>query len=197
MMYILPGMGASSKMYTTSPEWNSLPETVFVDWPQYKGEKTLQEVATRLIDQYGIQSEDIIAGSSLGGMIAIEIAKLTDASKVILLGSAVNPAEINKLLLSLAPMAAVTPVKLIQLLSGKANSHLLEMFCETDDQFIKSMCLAIAEWKGAEDYQRIERIHGSKDLVISCPENAHVINGGGHLIAMTHPQDCVRIIKSI
>ena len=71
------------------------------------------------------------------------------------------------------------------------------MFTESDANFIKCMCPAIRDWRGAEDYQRIDRIHGNRDMVINCPKNAHIIKGGGHLIAMTHPQECVQLLKTV
>ena len=102
MVYILPGMGARSQMYTSFPEWSELKNVSFLDWPKWDGETTISEIASNLINLHSIESKDIIAGSSLGGMIALEIAKLVKAEKAILIGSAVKPEEVNKLLLHLS-----------------------------------------------------------------------------------------------
>ena len=195
MLYILPGMGANSSMYTSYDEWNTLEGVKFIDWPIWSGEKSLRELAERLIRIHKISKEDTIVGSSLGGMIAVEIAKLVDAKKVILIGSAAEPSEVNKFLLKLTPLVSITPIKFIQFLTGKYDSHLLTMFRETDGDFIRNMCLAIKSWPGSEAFARISRIHGRNDSVIRCPETANVIQNGGHLIAMTHAKECTDLLK--
>ena len=197
MNFILPGMGADSRMYTDFSPWQELEDTVFIDWPSWEGENDLTSVARKIIDTHKIPNQQCIIGSSLGGMVALEIAKLADAKCVILLGSAEEKEEINSLLLSLSPLASVTPVKLIQVLTGKYKSRFLEMFRNIDPDFIKHMCLVIKFWPGKESFDRIFRIHGSKDKVIFQPESCRLIEGGGHLIAMTHPEECVSFIKEI
>jgi hypothetical protein len=52
----------------------------------------------------------VIGGSSLGGMIAIEIGKLVKPRALTLIGSTVNPVEVQELLTMLAPLAAMTHV---------------------------------------------------------------------------------------
>ena len=93
---LLPGMGANSKMYPVE-KYSILQDVVFADWPKYNGEETLEAMAQSIIHHYDISSEMAVGGSSLGGMVAIEIAKLTDIKHVILIGSARNPENINPL----------------------------------------------------------------------------------------------------
>ncbi len=54
--------------------WKDIDDTVYIDWPKYRGEKTLSDLAARIISENEIISSDIIAGSSMGGMVALEIA---------------------------------------------------------------------------------------------------------------------------
>ena len=191
-------MGANHKMYSEYGAWSSLEEVTFLDWPAYGGEKTLHDVAKRLVTENGIKADDNIGGSSLGGMVAIEIYKILGNQKVVLIGSALNKSEINPLLRTISPLAEVTPLKLIQLFTGKYDSNLFEMFTEADSAFIKSMCRAIVDWEGYGDSEKdIIRIHGEKDLIIKCPKNCFQIAGGGHLITMTHQKECVNLINGL
>ena len=196
MIYVLPGMGASSKMYTSFKAWNSLENIKFLDWPAWKGEKSLAEIAESIIEANNIDSQDIIAGSSLGGMVALEIAQKTKAKKAILIGSAVSRVEVNKFLITIAPIAKITPIKYIQSLTGKSGGDFMEMFSLVDAEFIRHMCLAVNKWAGV-DYENTERIHGTKDRVIKCPENAQPVHGAGHLVSMTHPDECVSIFRKL
>jgi len=198
MLFLLPGMGANHKMYTESEGWDELAEVTFLDWPKYNGEVTFNEVAEKLIKEHCITSEDFIGGSSMGGMIAVEIYKVLNNPKVILLGSAIDKSEINSLLRKLSPLVEVTPLKLIQVFTGKYQNSLLEMFTETDSKFIKSMCSAINKWEGySGPKDDILRIHGKRDMIIKCPKKCFSIIGGGHFIAMTHPKECISLMKGI
>ena len=70
------------------------------------------------------------------------------------------------------------------------------MFSEADPAFIVAMSAAIPRWPGSQiERSRILRIHGAKDLTIPCPADADfVIANAGHLVAYTHPQECVGLI---
>lgn len=197
MIYFLPGMGANSRMYTQYPEWLTLKGCQFLDWPEYQKENSIETLAKTIIKTHRITNQDSICGSSLGGMVALEISAILNCQKSVLIGSAASPEEVNQLLLWLAPLAQITPMGLIQKLTGKSNNTLMEMFSETDSLFIKSMCSAINKWRGRTDFKSLYRIHGTDDLIIKCLEDAFKIKGGGHLIAMTHPEECTNILKTL
>lgn len=187
-------MGANKEMYQGA--WLKLPEVSFINWPRYEGEISLSAIAERLIQEYGITTNDWIGGSSLGGMVAIEIHKKIKNSKVVLLGSALTIQEIRPLLRLLAPLASITPIKLIQLLVKNCDSIVFEMFRVADPVFIKAMCIAAANWDGyVGDTSSFLRIHGEQDQFIKCPRNAEIIKGAGHFVAMTHPDECICILE--
>jgi pimeloyl-ACP methyl ester carboxylesterase len=194
MKYLLPGMGATSSMY--SGPWLSLSDSHALDWPEYRGETRIADVADRLIDEHGICSSDRIVGSSLGGIVALEIHHRISLRQVILVGSAVVKEEINSLLLAAAPLAKITPLRLIQCLAGKGFNEVSAMFADVDADFVRAMCLDVNRWEGyCGSLEAVSRIHGERDPVIKCPNDAHIITGGGHLIAMTHARECVAIIN--
>jgi len=194
MIYILPGMGANSNMY--SGPWRKIPDAMFIDWPRYNGEKTISEVAERIIRQYRIMQSDSVAGSSLGGIVSLEIAKKLGIRNVYLFGSAVSKSEINPLLRLLSPLSEITPIKFIKAIVGKFENEILSMFNSSEAEFIKAMCHAVSNWQGYKgDQSIIKRIHGEKDKIISCFGVCKKIKDGGHLIVMTHAADCIEIIN--
>jgi pimeloyl-ACP methyl ester carboxylesterase len=196
MIYTLPGMGANSNMY--SGPWLEIQNIKFLDWPIYHGEKTLSEVADRIISENNICQSDSVAGSSLGGMVALEIANKLRVENVFLFGSAVAITEINPLLRLLSPIAEVTPIKFIQTIAGKFHNKVFKMFSTSDSDFIRSMCHEIYKWQGFNgDQNIIKRIHGEKDKIITCHSKCKTIKNGGHLIAVTHAHQCIEILKHI
>ncbi len=194
--YILPGMGATSEMYSSLKR--ELSFTVqFLDWPCYQGEISYKEIAERIIAENAISEKDIVGGSSLGGMVALEVAMKLNSKAAVLMGSAFYNSEINKLLAMLSPFASITPFSFIQTLAGKNEQVVSQMFSASDPDFIRSMCKYILMWQGySGSIKKIYRIHGKKDHIINCPAGeCEVVENAGHLLAITHAKECAAFIE--
>jgi pimeloyl-ACP methyl ester carboxylesterase len=196
MICILPGMGADRRMFP--PPWPSLPECTFVDWPKYNGEQTLAEVAKSVVRKYTIPPGAWLVGSSLGGMVAGEIAKFLPVRGLILVGSAKTKDEVSALFNWLDPLIDLTPLNFIRQLAGKVPAELAQMFKDSDPAFVRAMCHAIVRWEGLGDTAvELHRIHGRNDRVIPLPAGVQRALDGGHLIALTHAPECVAFVRSI
>jgi pimeloyl-ACP methyl ester carboxylesterase len=91
-VYLIAGLGADSRLFKNI----KLPagyEVTRVDWFVPKLEDTLTTYAQAIICQYDINSDSIVIGVSLGGMIAVEIAKQVTLDKVILISSIKTDSE--------------------------------------------------------------------------------------------------------
>jgi pimeloyl-ACP methyl ester carboxylesterase len=195
MIHALPGMGADHRVFP-SP-WNTIPGIVLHDWPRYRGEKTLAEVAKSVCNEFGIRDGDSLVGVSLGGMVACEITKLVQMRSLFLVASATNKTEMNDVLATLHPLAEVAPIAAIQFLAGKTRHELAVMFQQSDPEFVRAMCRAVFAWDGfGTDSVACFRIHGRHDLVIPPPRKTDLLLDGGHLISMTHAQQCVEFVAA-
>lgn len=74
MIFVFPGMGASTDMY--SGPWRELKDAVFVNWPRNSTAESIPDLAAEIIETYAIQNGDSVIGTSLGGMVACEIANV-------------------------------------------------------------------------------------------------------------------------
>ena len=191
-------MGATSAMYDALRSEIDF-EINFIDWPPYSGEPTYRDVAKRVIDEYDISGGDIVGGASLGGMIALEVAKWVRPKAIVLLGSAVNRREVHGALSILAPLAAAAPVASMQILVGKHHSLVAKMFSQSDPEFIRNMCMYLPSWPGySGPNEFLFRLHGRKDRIIPCPaKGATVVEDAGHLLAITHPRKTGWFLKSV
>lgn len=194
MIYVLPGMGADNTMYGDT--WRNLPNAVFLDWPCYRGEKSISQIAKRIIGEQNISGNDILIGSSLGGMVACEIAKSQGNKFVFLIGSARCKNEITLMFRLLWRLINIAPIKVIQWFCSKSSNKVARMFSCSHPDFIRPMCKAIFTWQGADATVQTFRIHGKSDYIISSPKNPDLSLNGGHLIAMTNPKACVDFICS-
>jgi pimeloyl-ACP methyl ester carboxylesterase len=179
-----------------SGAWHNLPDCRFVDWLDYRGETTIEAVANRLIEGLGIKKGDYLIGTSLGGIVACEIANLLPLEGLALVASAKTKREISSVLQVLHPLASLTPFDFIQQVAGKIPSDLTQMFQDGHPQFIRAMCHAIFEWGGLNERRIMPlRIHGRHDRLIPQPEDVQHYVEGGHLIVMTHAQECIDFIR--
>lgn len=196
MYLLLPGMGANHRMYPHP--WTALPGARHLDWAEHRGETTIAQVAERITTSEKIDASTWLVGSSLGGMVACEVAKQTTVRGIVLVGSAAHPQEINRLLRWAQPAADLAPLRFSIQLSRILPGEFFEMFGESDPGFIQAMCMAVAEWPGIESSPcRMHRIHGRYDKVIPLPSSVDAIIEGGHLIAMTHPDECVMHVRQL
>lgn len=188
-------MGASTDMY--SGPWRELKDAVFVNWPRNSTAESIPDLAAEIIETYAIQNGDSVIGTSLGGMVACEIANVIQLNHLILVGSAVHKNEVNSFLQFLSLLVTIAPLAFVQKLAGKMGSDCIQMFADSDPHFIRTMCRAIFSWEGLVSNIKPVRIHGTHDLVIPSPEEVDLKITGGHLIVMTHPEECVNFLRKM
>lgn len=195
---LLPGMGATAAMYNALRRRLDFPIEC-IDWPAYRGERSYAEVARRIVEEHDIRDGDVVGGSSLGGMVALEMAGIVRPAGCVLLGSAVHASEVRTLLSILAPLAAVAPVELVQTLAGSRTDLVSAMFSEADTSFIRAMSAYLPRWQGTQGRtDTLFRLHGRQDPVIPCPAaGATVIEGAGHVVAMTHPAETAAFLREV
>lgn len=188
--FLLPGMGADERMYDA--QWDRLGDVTRMKWPQDCQANTLTDLAHQLIKAYEIEEDAVVIGSSLGGMVACEIAHLSHIQQIVLIGSATSPTEISALLQWLHPLIDHAPLSLLQWSAGSCPLELTRMFQTSSPTFLRTMSKAVFAWNGYESsWPKPLRIHGTRDFVIPCPTNPDFTIDGGHLIAMTHSKECV------
>ncbi len=180
-----------------SGPWSSLQNAIFLDWPPYRGEKSISALAQRVVSEQRIQPGSILIGSSLGGFVACEIANEIELGGLILIGSARQREEISALFSAFSSLTDQSPLGFIQLIARKLPNKIIQMFGAAEPEFIRAMSRAIFKWDGLnrEDITPI-RIHGKNDHVIPLPPGVQHILDGGHLLAITHAAQCVEIVKS-
>jgi len=173
------------------PQWRERIRGNYHDWPKWGGETTVREMAETIVERDHIEDGDQIIGTSLGGIVACEIGKLKKLDLVVLIASAKRKEEIQGLLELLHPLAKLAPLQFIKACAGKVPMELAEMFSESDPDFIRAMVRAIFKWDGVGPDVPLFRIHGTRDHVISSPGTVDCLIEGGHLIVMTHAEQCI------
>lgn len=209
-IYLIAGLGADTRVYNNIDLHEH--EVVPVDWIAPNELDTLSTYAQKLIHQYNIHSNAIIIGNSLGGMIAVEIAKLLPVKKVILISSikTVNEAPWYFSLFRKLPVYKFIPGKLftslgfmIKPLFGHMNAEdawlFNDMLKNTSPVFVKWAMKAILHWKNETVPPNLYHITGNKDLVFSYKRfhGATIVNGGTHIMIFDRAKEINKLLKRI
>src|SRR6185437_3233829 len=175
-IFLIPGLGADTRVYNNI-DLNDH-EVICVDWIEPHKTDTLATYAQKLSRQYHITAGSVVIGNSLGGMIAIEIAKTIPLSKVILISSIKTIDEAPRYfsffrtlpLYKLVSGKAFTSMGfLIRPLFGKmsdADKWLFnDMLKNSSPTFLKWAMDAVLAWKNEIIPPNVFTIAGDNDLI--------------------------------
>ena len=169
--------------------------------------ETLREYATKLCKQIHT-SNPILIGVSFGGMIAMEIGKIIETEKIILISSARTKKDIPlsfKLTGRLKLHYAVPPSFIANnnpvtgwLFGAKTTSEkelLNSILKDTDVQFSNWAIDQIVTWDNVDILKNVIQIHGTNDRILPFKEAKFVIEGGEHLMIVNRAVEVSRAIK--
>jgi len=209
-IYCIPGLGADENVFQYLDL--SFLKPVYANWiSPYKNE-TLQAYAMRMKEQYIHEKNPLVFGLSLGGMVAVEIAKSTPSSKTIIISSAKTKNEIPfywKVFKSM-PVYKILPEWSVKQHSMMRNfflgikkeatkNYVIHVAKHADPNFYRWAIGAILNWQNKTVPQNIIHIHGINDKLLPYkfvkPDIS--INKGGHLMIIENAEEISAVIKKI
>ncbi len=208
-VYFISGLGADQRSFTFLDL--SFCEPHYVQWITPGKDDTLQAYAAKLF--HGINDEQAtIVGLSFGGMLAVEIAKLFPATKVILLSSAKTFYEIPPYL----RMWRYLPVYrlhndriknaggnfVLRVLGakGKPQQQLQQAILkDSDPVFLRWALHAIVTWRNQVIPANVVHIHGSADKLLPhhFVKANHTLQGGEHLMVMDKAPEVSQLLRQL
>ncbi len=206
--YCISGLGADETVFKflTFPK-NVVP--VFLNWLPVNNEESLEAYAERMNE--GIEKTEpfLLLGLSMGGMIAVEIAKINPPRKLILISSITTSTELPKLyklagkygmnsLLSPRILKNISVLKKWFAFYQPAHRDLLiAAIRNADDNFINWAIPAITHWNNIEKPLSYIHIHGTKDNVLpaSLTHPTHLINAGRHFMIVEKAEEISSILE--
>jgi pimeloyl-ACP methyl ester carboxylesterase len=180
----------------------------FVDLIPARAGETLRDYALRLGDSLGAGKDDVIGGVSLGGMLALEIAKARGARGLILIASCTHPRFVRKRFLLLSPLAKLLPEPLISriftlvpwvlrrqnMLSPSGQALLADIMGHFPPALLKAMPMKVLRWSGCEPAAPLRQIHSEGDWMIRPNGNPLLLKGRNHLVTVSHPEEVRRFL---
>lgn len=208
-IYLFSGLGADERAFQKL-DFKGYALT-FVDWVKPKKKESMQEYARGLLAQIHTP-KPILIGMSFGGMMAVEVAKLIEVEKLILIASCKNKYELP---FYYRWAGSLQLHRIVPLAYFKNGNFLTSWFFSTKSSFDKRLLKqiqldadtdffvwAIREvilWKNTEAPADTIHIHGDKDriLPLAFVRPTHLVKGGGHLMTLTQYLQVNKILKEI
>lgn len=211
-IYLLPGLAADARMY--SPQVTSFTSAIALNHLPFQKGETLSDYAQKFIPFIDRTQPFVLVGSSLGGMVAIELTRYIKPQKLILLASIKDRKEFPLFILSMrylklhrlvsGNMVKIFTQKMAKRLNNNKDKEitnlLIDMAASTDPKFIEHAMEAIVHWQPPKTLpEETYHIHGSDDRLFPVHriKNAIVVNGGTHVLNLPNSKEVNQLLHKI
>jgi pimeloyl-ACP methyl ester carboxylesterase len=206
-IYLLPGLGADERLFQFL-DLSGHNVTHIKRIVPVKNER-IEDYVARISDQ--IKGDDVVLiGMSFGGVLAIELAKIIEVDKVILISSVADFTELPMI------YRLAGKLRLQKLLTGGIlkRSHrimnwvmganepirrtlLSDMLRDTNEDFLHWAIDTIVTWRNTTVPKNLFRIHGDRDKVLPLRRADYLIENGGHIMVANRADEVTAAIKHI
>lgn len=199
-IYLLPGMAADQWLF--DPISIEYGEKHFISWEYIDGVKTLHDYAEVLCGRIKTDN-NVYIGSSMGGMIATEMAHILPPTQLILLSAPASRIEFPRSL-NMAAKARIAQVfspqgmarikRISDAFMGFKNAADRELFYKTlnnqGPQFLHFAVNAILQWDRMNRPASYMQIVGDQDRLFKARKmlNPTVVPGAGHFMTREQPE---------
>ncbi len=207
-VYIFSGLGADERVFQ---KMNFSEHNVnFLDWILPSKNESIEKYAIKLTKLIK-HEKPILIGLSFGGIIAIEVAKIINTEKIILIASCKNETEIPIYfrIIGRLKLHKLVPAKLLKIPNfisfwffGTQNKEdkkiLSEILKDTDEKFLKWAIDIIVTWKNRIVHKNTFHIHGISDriLPIAFVKCDIKIKKGGHFMTLNQAEELTQIVNN-
>ena len=203
-VYFVQGQGSDKRLFD-SIHLSDQFEIHFVEYGAPERKWTMNDFAHSLVNQIDTTKPFILVGTSLGGMLCVEMAEFLHPEKTILISSAANRKELpfRYRFQRVIPIYMIVPGFVM-----KGSARILQPIVEPDRKVNKTTFKAmlkaknakymrrtvkiIMRWKRTSNSGSFVRIHGENDHTIPIRNVKKVdyrIENGSHMITLTRGRE--------
>jgi pimeloyl-ACP methyl ester carboxylesterase len=208
-LYFISGLGADERVF----QYLDLKSYTinFVKWRTPLEKETIENYTARLKSQIDTDNP-VIIGLSFGGFIAIELSKLIQTQKTILISSIKTKNELPYFLklLNVSQIYKLIPAILLSKpallnhwffsVESESEKNLYKtMVKETDSELLKWSIDKILNWKNEVVINNVVHIHGAKDRIfpIRTTNPDYIVENGGHFMIVNRANEISNLLNKI
>lgn len=209
-VYCIPGLAADSRIFKNL-ELPTFCRVVHIEWVPAEVEESLTSYAHKLCAQIDASKPFALLGLSLGGMIAVEMARMVKPLLTILISSVPVSSQLPPYYYwaGAINLHKVVPVRFLQQASilkrlfsvGSLEEKALlkDMIRKSDAQMIRWGLTAIINWKRTEPTENLIHLHGNRDMILPIRfiKPTHIIKKGGHLMVLNKAAEINSLLQKI
>lgn len=208
-VYVFSGLGADERVFKFI-DWEGF-SPVYIKWIIPIKNESLQSYTIRLKSQ--ITSENpILLGMSFGGILAIEMSKLINTKKIILISSVKSKYELPFYYKMLGFLSVPLWFPLSYFIHGNKILYnffgiktrgekilLNNILRDTPLSLLRFALQCAATWKNVVIPKNIIHIHGDKDLILPYRKikSDITIKNGGHFLIVNKSKEVSKVLKSV
>ncbi len=210
-VYLVPGQGADYRLFNNLHHGNDL-DTIHVMYSIPEKGMSMAEYAKLLAVQIDASQPFAIIGTSLGGMLAVEMNDFLHPEKVIVISSAKCRDELPgrykfQKAISIYKLFTGRGIKLgarimqpiVEPDRRKEKETFKAMLKAKDPKFMKRSVSMIISWEREEYGENLIHIHGDSDhtLPLKNVRCNHVIANGSHMMTLTRGDEISELLKNL
>ncbi|MEJ7912744.1 MAG: alpha/beta fold hydrolase [Chitinophagaceae bacterium] len=209
-VYFVSGLGADARIFKNI----KLPEhcvPVHLPWIEPLRAESLAGYSKRMLAHVDVEQPFALLGLSLGGMIAVEMAKLAAPQTLILLSSIPSAGCLPKYyvvagwlgLHRILPVSLIKKASLVKRIFSPETREdkrmLRQMIRDCDSGFVHWGMGAIIDWNNRDLPEIFVHIHGSADLILPMrlTKPTHMVKKGSHLMVLNKSVEINAILRSV
>jgi pimeloyl-ACP methyl ester carboxylesterase len=209
-LVLFAGLGADERLFAPQRRLRAAIEVV--RWIDPLPRESFAGYGRRIAQTIRSPRPFYIGGVSLGGMIALEVARHVNPLAVILISSCRSCADLPRWGRAGRGLVRVVPawfqkwanvrcpvaLRALGACEARDRELILQMIRDTPAAFLKWGLSGALRWRGVDGFDvPVYQIHGDCDRTIPCPASGidRVIAGGGHLISLTHAEEVNAFIE--
>jgi len=193
----LPGLGADQRLF--EPQLHVLPSFTVLPWIPHRKNEMLSSYAERMAATITGADTFHLGGVSFGGAVALEMARYCNPSSLILVSSFKSLDSLPRALklIRCFPSSVLKCLRffpaVIRWAFGTLNDvqtqTVANMLGDSSSGFLKWALMRILKWSTPRSSVPMYQIHGRMDRIIPIQKVSpnFVVEEGGHLINLTHP----------
>ncbi|HCW07918.1 MAG TPA: alpha/beta hydrolase [Cytophagales bacterium] len=206
-IYLLSGLGADKRVFDFLKIVGF--KLNFIEWVEPVKNETIENYSKRITHQIKTQ-KPILIGVSFGGIISVEIGKLIETEKIILISSASSRKRLPQYfkLIGFLSINKIIPIRLLKSVNqltfwffgAKKDSEkeLLHTFIKgTNEKFLSWAIDKIVNWQNVYESDKIFTIHGAEDRLLPINNPDYKIERGGHLMIIDRGEEISEIIMKL
>ncbi len=198
-IYFIPGLATDTRIYEQYVFHGY--EMVYLNFIAHNPKETIREYALRLANHYAVIPNQIIIGTSLGGILGVEIANHLPMNQVHIISSLKGKEELTSwyrigkyfpiykwIPNSLFKKLIISNTRVLKKLDHKYFQNFSEMVHNANPAFIKWAVDAVLRWDNEQVPQGLIHYHGTSDRLfnINHIKTHKAIPRGSHFMLVTH-----------